>query len=119
MVLFSMDKHHSIHKNHALAEKLQWIALPVAPLVEVEHGTVHPAFPTTLLQFWLLTKEQLESLAQFYHQRTPNAFTNLYPHPVRNWDPDMSMKEKLRKMGQFIGIGFCELRRVKIAGQNC
>ncbi|KAH6980539.1 hypothetical protein EDB80DRAFT_589182 [Ilyonectria destructans] len=111
-----MNRYHSVYENHALAEKLRQMASPLAPLVEVEHGTVHPAFPTTLLQFWLLTNDQLESLAQFYHQRTPNVFTNLYPYPIRNWDPDMSMGEKLRKMGEFIGIGFCDSHRAKIAG---
>ncbi|KAH7132912.1 hypothetical protein EDB81DRAFT_659975 [Dactylonectria macrodidyma] len=111
-----MNKYHSIYENHALADKLRQMASPLAPLVEVEYGTVHPAFPSTLLQFWLLTNEQLESIAEFYHQKTPNSFTNLYPYPIRNWDPDMPMEEKLRKMGEFIGIRFCDSRIVKIAG---
>ncbi|KAL6410004.1 hypothetical protein AUP68_06412 [Ilyonectria robusta] len=97
-------------KNPRLATKLEQMALPLAPLVEVQFGTVHPAFPRTVLVFWLLTNEQLESLAEFYHQRTPNEFANFYPHPIRGWNPGMTIGEKQRKIGEFIGIRFCDLR---------
>ncbi|KAH7124923.1 hypothetical protein B0J13DRAFT_150149 [Dactylonectria estremocensis] len=102
-----------IIKDPGLATKLEQMAFPLAPLVEVQHGTVHPAFPRTVLLFWLLTNEQLESLAEFYHQRTPNEFTNLYPHPIRDWNPDMAIEEKQRKVGEFIGIRFCDSRTLK------
>jgi len=44
-------------RNPALDTKLQQMALPLAPLVQLTSGQVHPAFPATLLSFWLLTEE--------------------------------------------------------------
>lgn len=101
--------------NPTLAAKLEQMALPLAPLVELQHGTVHPAFPRTLLLFWLLTNEQLDSLVEFYHQKKPNEFTNLYPHPIRGWNPNMAIGEKQRKVGEFIGIRFCGSHTPKTA----
>ncbi|CAJ0546278.1 uncharacterized protein FTOL_10194 [Fusarium torulosum] len=94
-------------KNPSLQRKLEQMALPLAPLVQLTTGAVHPSFPTTVLNFWLLTDEQLESLAHFYHQRTPNPWTNQYPCPV-NWRSDLPLEEKRRKMGKFIGLRGCE-----------
>ncbi|RBR24828.1 uncharacterized protein FIESC28_02396 [Fusarium coffeatum] len=94
-------------KNPNLQRKLEQMALPLAPLVQLTTGAVHPSFPTTVLNFWLLTDEQLESLAQFYHQRTPSPWTNQYPCPV-TWRSDLPLEEKRRKMGKFIGLRGCE-----------
>ncbi|KAH6997630.1 hypothetical protein BGZ61DRAFT_337376 [Ilyonectria robusta] len=99
--------HRRLAKNPNLALKLQQMALPLAPLIELDKGGVHPAFPRTVLNFWLLTDEQLESLAQFYHQKTPNEFSRLYPCPI-TWSPDMTLEEKRRRMGKFIGLRGCE-----------
>lgn len=68
--------------NPAFKQKLEQMALPLAPLVQLTTGYIHPAFPGTLLNFWLLTDEQLEELAHFYHQRTPCQYTFHYPCPV-------------------------------------
>ncbi|KAI0397882.1 hypothetical protein F5Y17DRAFT_454763 [Xylariaceae sp. FL0594] len=68
--------------SEAFRQKLQQMALPLAPLVQLTTGEVHPAFPGTLLNFWLLTDEQLEELAHFYHQRTPCRYTFHYPCPI-------------------------------------
>lgn len=94
-------------KNPSLQRKLEQMALPLAPLVQLTTGAVHPSFPTTVLNFWLLTDEQLESLAHFYHQRTPSPWTNQYPCPVK-WQSDLPLEEKRRKMGKFIGLRGCE-----------
>ncbi len=66
----------------AFKQKLEQMALPLAPLVQLTTGDVHPAFPQTLLNFWLLTDAQLEELAHFYHQRTPCRYTFHYPCPI-------------------------------------
>ncbi|KAL8407775.1 hypothetical protein RB594_006561 [Gaeumannomyces avenae] len=102
----SMSERRSA-RNPKLAHKLEQMALRVMPLFQITTGHVHPAFPKTLLQFWLLTDDQLESLAHFYHQRTPSVWTCQYPCPVR-WGPRLTLEEKRRKMGRFIGIGGCE-----------
>ncbi|CAJ2501795.1 Uu.00g046480.m01.CDS01 [Anthostomella pinea] len=94
-------------KDPAFGEKLRQMALPLAPLVQLTTGDVHPAFPPTLLNFWLLTDAQLEELAHFYHQRTPCRWTFHYPCPI-TWTPDMPLEEKRRKIGRFIGLRGCE-----------
>ncbi|KAI2640518.1 hypothetical protein GGS26DRAFT_163652 [Hypomontagnella submonticulosa] len=88
-------------------EKLRQMALPLAPLVQLTTGEIHPAFPLTLLNFWLLTDAQLEELAHFYHQRTPCSWTFQYPCPIL-WSSDMTLEEKRRRIGRFIGLRGCE-----------
>ena len=83
------------------------MALPLAPLVQINTGEVHPDFPPTLLNFWLLTDPQLESLASFYHQRTRSRWTYQYPCPI-TWRSDVSIEEKRRKIGKFIGLRGCD-----------
>ncbi|KAK7908013.1 hypothetical protein PG985_015316 [Apiospora marii] len=94
-------------ENTAFREKVRQMALPLAPLVQLTTGDVHPRFPATLLNFWLLTDHELESLATFYHQRTPCVWTRHYPCPVA-WSPSMPLEEKRRKIGKFIGLRGCE-----------
>ena len=93
--------------NPAFESKLRQMRLPLAPLVQLTTGSVHPAFPETLLSFWLLTDDQLEALASFYHQRTPSVWTSRYPCPV-SWPAGLSLEEKRRKIGKFIGLRGCE-----------
>ena len=83
------------------------MSLKLAPLVQLTSGQVHPAFPQSLLNFWLLTEAQLDSLAHFYHQRTPCEWTAHYPCPV-SWSPGLTVEEKRRKLGRFIGLRGCE-----------
>ncbi|KAI0141472.1 hypothetical protein BJ166DRAFT_503598 [Pestalotiopsis sp. NC0098] len=83
------------------------MALPLAPLVQLTTGRVHPSFPSTLLRFWLLTDAELEGLAHFYHQRTPCRWTFHYPCPVA-WDQGLALEEKRRRIGKFIGLRGCE-----------
>ncbi|KAI0008030.1 hypothetical protein F4779DRAFT_619027 [Xylariaceae sp. FL0662B] len=94
-------------KDANFREKLRQMALPLAPLVQLTTGDIHPAFPGTLLNFWLLTDWQLEELAHFYHQRTPCQYTLHYPCPI-TWSSDMPLEEKRRKIGRFIGLRGCE-----------
>jgi hypothetical protein len=99
--------HRRVAKNPELALKLQHMALPLSPLVQLGTGAVHPYFPATVLNFWLLTDAQLDALALFYHQRDPGPLTAHYPCPV-TWRPGLSIEEKRRKMGKFIGLRGCE-----------
>lgn len=90
-------------KNLALDSKLRQMALPLAPLVQLTSGHVHPAFPPTLLNFWLLTDDQLDQIAHFYHQREPCQWTRHYPCPI-TWSEGLTIEEKRRKIGKFIGL---------------
>jgi hypothetical protein len=83
------------------------MALPLAPLVRLTTGEVHPDFPNTLLNFWLLTSDQLDELAHFYHQRTPSIWSAHYPCPVV-WGRNLTLEEKRKKIGRFIGLSGCE-----------
>ncbi|KAK3934486.1 hypothetical protein QBC46DRAFT_76464 [Diplogelasinospora grovesii] len=102
----SMGNRRSV-TNPAFQLKLKQMALPLAPLVQLTTGLVHPAFPATLLSFWLLTDDQLDALATFYHQRTPCRWTLHYPCPI-SWPRGLSIEEKRRKIGKFIGLRGCE-----------
>lgn len=93
--------------NPELVRKLEQMALPLSPLVQLTTGTVHQYFPRTVLQFWLLTDTQLEALAHFYHQRTPSPWTLQYPCPIE-WNSNLPLEEKRRMMGRFIGLRGCE-----------
>lgn len=95
-------------RNPDFARKLKQMALPLAPLVQLTTGNVHPAFPTTVLNFFLLTENELEALAQFYHQRTPGPWTAQYPCPIA-WNSSLPLEEKRRRMGKFIGLRVCPL----------
>lgn len=93
--------------NPAFQHKLEQMSLKLAPLVQLTTGEIHPDFPQSLLCYWLLTNEQLDSLAHFYHQRTPCWWTTQYPCPVY-WPSGLSLEEKRRKLGRFIGLRGCE-----------
>jgi hypothetical protein len=104
--------------------------LRLAPIYPLPQGNPHPSFPTTILQFWLLTEDEIDTMASYYHQTSPsNEWHNQYPVTMR-WDqqflakPDslrMSKEEidgllsdeerlgvKRRMLGQFIGLKGCD-----------
>ncbi|KAI1615036.1 hypothetical protein EDD37DRAFT_630115 [Exophiala viscosa] len=109
---------------------LQHLRAPLVPLISVSNGLPHPQFPTTLLQYHLLTHDQLDSLARWYHQVDPPldetfmypawipAWTSLHPsHEYRNvvLDNDstpsshnVDLETKRRRFGRFIGLRGCE-----------
>ena len=94
---------------------------PLAPLHPLPDGAPHPAFPVTLLHYHLLTEDQLNSIAQYYHQdvRSPCVWMHGYPTTM-NWDRDYlihvgetrgvhaRVNIKKRKFGRFIGLRGCE-----------
>lgn len=95
---------------------------PLVPLISVTNGLAHPQFPKSLLQYHLLTHEQLDSLACWYHQVFPPVEeTFKYPAWVPAWtslpcppgvagpnlDP-VDLETKRRRWGRFIGLRGCE-----------
>lgn len=95
------------NKSPELQAKIAQMTLLLAPLVRLTSGDVHPAFPKMLVSYWLLTDSQLEELSHFYHQRTPCELTRHYPCPM-GWRQGLTLEEKRRKMGKFIGLRGCE-----------
>ena len=94
-------------RNPEFQNKISQMALRLSPLVRITTGDVHLAFPSTLLNFWLLTDEQCDSIANFYHQHAPSVYTRHYPCPIE-WRTDASLEEKRRRIGRFIGLRGCE-----------
>lgn len=81
----------STRNSPALAKKIATLQLRLAPLVPLPSGPPHPAFPKTLLAFHLLTEDELDSIAHYYHQSTPGPWTQHYPAAM-NWDKDLLAK---------------------------
>lgn len=77
--------------DNRLANKIATLQLRLTPLVPLPVGPPHPAFPKTLMAFHLLTEEELDSIAHYYHQSTPCQWTQQYPAPM-NWDRDFLAK---------------------------
>ncbi|KAI9710222.1 MAG: hypothetical protein M1828_002185 [Chrysothrix sp. TS-e1954] len=94
---------------------------PLAPLQPLPQGPPHPAFPQTLLNYHLLTEDQLDGIAQYYHQWvfSPCIWSNGYPTNA-NWNHEFLQhlgsingdehrcNVKRRKIGRFIGLRGCE-----------
>ena len=56
------------------------LSTPLVPLISVTTGFPHPEFPRSLLQYHLLTHDQLDSLARWYHQVEPSVEESwMYP----------------------------------------
>lgn len=97
----------SSRSSMSLKDKIRDLSYPLAPLVQVTTGYVHPAFPGVLLNYWLLTSDELDSLMEFYHQKGGSALMLQYPLPV-GWEEDMPLERKRRRFGRFIGLRGCE-----------
>lgn len=89
-------------RNSVLAKKIADLQLRLAPLVPLPTGPPHAAFPRTLLAYHLLTEEQLDSIAHYYHQSTPSVFTHEYP-ACMNWDKDFFNATARRRASQTAG----------------
>lgn len=99
-------------QNPEFKARVDRLRLPLAPLVEVVDCKIHPAFPKSVLHYYLLTDQELEDLAHFYHQRTPSYWTAQYHFPMR-WRAGLTTNEKRRKFGRFIGLRGCETPKIQ------
>lgn len=86
-----------------LNQKLQHMRIPLSPFYQLRTGLVHPIFPKTVLQYWLLTSKQLNDLARFYNQSTQNRYAYHYPYPTF-WDDEWPIEVRRRHFGWFIGL---------------
>ena len=83
-------------KKTTLANRLRNLQIQLAPLVPLPSGPPHPAFPATLLAYHLLTEDELDSIAHYYHQSTPGLWTYQYP-ACMNWDKTFLDASKIRR----------------------
>jgi hypothetical protein len=127
-------------RNPELALKISQMRLTIAPIVHVETGIPAPDFPSTMLSLFLLTETQLDHLASYYSQATPNALTHQYPQTM-NWSKPFlcadealpencrlseleRLKVKMRMFARFIGMKGAETpkweyeRQVEILGKK-
>lgn len=105
-----------------LTRRLTHLLTPLHPLLAITTGTPHPLFPTNLLSYHLLSEPALDSLASFYHQRTPSTHSDSYPAPLTpgRWQRMEALEReagvgvaervqgKRRRFGRFIGLRGCE-----------
>ncbi|KAK5047333.1 hypothetical protein LTR84_006855 [Exophiala bonariae] len=111
----------TLQRTQQYLYSIEHLRAPLVPLISVSNGLPHPSFPTSLLQYHLLTHKQLDSLAKWYHQVTPPVEeTFMYPAWVPAWtsampgsDPDadganVDLEVKRRRWGRFIGLRGCE-----------
>lgn len=92
-----------------LRRHIDHLSLSLFPLLSINTGGPHQAFPKTLLHYHILTEEQLDSLAHFYHQSTPSEFSLAYPAPiVYRWNSKAHVEDKRRRFGRFVGLRGCE-----------
>ncbi|KAK5449708.1 hypothetical protein LTS15_008783 [Exophiala xenobiotica] len=116
----------SLHTRVQYMHSVEHLRAPLVPLISVTNGLPHPSFPTTLLQYHLLTHEQLDCMARWYHQVDPPVDeTFMYPAWIPAWtsmhlgdgdssaahnegDGDVNLETKRRRFGRFIGLRGCE-----------
>ncbi|KAN0084963.1 hypothetical protein V8E54_001430 [Elaphomyces granulatus] len=93
---------------------VQYLSRPLAPLVSVTTLLPAPDFPSTILAYHVLTSDQLDNLAQHYHQVWPPVpGTFCYPLFIPAWvgtpeEDQVDVATKRRRFGHFIGLRGCE-----------
>ncbi|OJJ71610.1 hypothetical protein ASPBRDRAFT_30022 [Aspergillus brasiliensis CBS 101740] len=103
---------------------LNHLRTPLHALVSSTTGHEHPDFPRSLLQYNLLTSEQLDRLAVHFHQvHPPVRGTFWYPVLIVPWlkrdhgtyvnrvvdgKEEVGLEVKRRRFGRFIGLRGCE-----------
>jgi hypothetical protein len=91
---------------------IDFLSRALAPLVSVTTALPAPDFPSTILAYHLLTSDQLDNLAQHYHQVWPPVSeTFSYPLRIPAWvgtEQEVEVVTKRRRFGRFIGLQGCE-----------
>jgi hypothetical protein len=80
-------------RNPELQKKIDEMRLTIAPIVHVETGIAPPQFPHTMLNLFLLTEDELDSMAQYYSQVTPSPQTYQYPQTM-DWNRSILAKPR-------------------------
>jgi hypothetical protein len=140
---FAMEEQHKSSSHHhtsrsslsarrndpELTRKILEMHLVLCPIRQLPFGDIHPSLPQSVLKYWLLTEDEIDSIARFYHQTDrSHPYFNGYPGHM-NWDnlwlrrPDEKTdpreimqlptdKERLimkrRRVGKFIGLRGCQ-----------
>lgn len=114
-----LRKYH-LRVNTAFTQAIVHLETPLVPLISVTSGLPHPSFPTSILQYHLLTHETLDELARFYHQVYPPVpETYRYPARIPAWVAaeagresvlleKIDLETKRRRWGRFVGLRGCE-----------
>lgn len=89
--------------NPELETKISHLQLDLHPLVPLPAGDPHPAFPATLLAYHLLTEQELDDIAHYYHQSTPSIWTHQYP-ACMNWDKEWLNASKQRRRSSIVSL---------------
>jgi len=114
---FTGEPHiHSPRSLHPLdfPAVLQYLGQKVHPLVSCITAQIPPDFPQIMLSYHLLTNNQLDNLAQYFHQTSPPVSeTFMYPAPIQKpWigieAEDVDLETKRRRFGRFIGLRGCD-----------
>lgn len=102
------------HERSDFCKLVDFLRLPITPLVSCTTGRVCPQFPKNVLAFQLLTSPQLDNLARHYHQVwPPTEETSIYPRQLDAWigtpaETSLDLESKRRRFGLFIGLGGVE-----------
>ncbi|KAJ5731401.1 uncharacterized protein N7483_005909 [Penicillium malachiteum] len=94
---------------------IEILSQPLHPLRSCTSNQAPANFPKTLFAWQVLTHEQLDGLARFFHQTSPpTSETKNYPLPIdKPWvgpkaDPSVTVETKRLRFGRFIGLKGCE-----------
>ncbi|KAF2099845.1 hypothetical protein NA57DRAFT_75349 [Rhizodiscina lignyota] len=86
------DSQSKISKRKELKSTIDLLKSRLHPLYpQPIGGAPHPKFPKTIIHWLLLTEDELDSIAHYYGQSTPNKYTNKYPAPM-GWDKEFLAK---------------------------
>ncbi|KAF2281174.1 uncharacterized protein EI97DRAFT_454388 [Westerdykella ornata] len=121
-------------RSPEFADKLSQLRLKIAPIVHLETGLPPPEFPSNLLSLFLLTESDLDSMAHYYSQVTPDRLTYAYPQTM-DWNrpilerprpgepPECRLSDyerlrvKMRMFAKFIGMKGAETPRWEMERQ--
>ncbi|KAF2739292.1 hypothetical protein EJ04DRAFT_356495 [Polyplosphaeria fusca] len=98
-------------RNPELAKKIEQMRLSIAPIVHIETGIAPPEFPSTMLELFLLSEEQLDRMANYYSQITPNHLTFQYPQTM-DWSRPFLNKPRDGEQVED-GCGFSDYERLR------
>lgn len=105
--------------RHSFLGLVRHLNAPLAPLVSVTTGRLHPEFPQTMLAFNLLTSRQLDRLARHFHQTWPPTHASWqYPTLMSPWigtpeERDTTLYTKRMRFGSFIGLRDCDISDIQ------